>query len=500
MAIPNTTDDLKDLVGSTLTGQPPSPGAPAATYRLERHLGSGGQGSVFLARRADATGEAAVVVKIWRPSFVLPQPDVAGLVLRKEWAALARLNERVPPTPFVVRLLDGGEVQIAQRFQTVDLPWLALEHVHGGVLGTTLGERVEASVASTGHAFGPARARRMLGCIVEGVTAIHEAGIVHRDLKPSNVLVCGTELDELAKVADFGLARPMGLASTFGRLSVGTPGYAAPEQLSGESVGPWSDVFSLAAIAYYVIAGEDMFDGPPAMQMARAYAGELAPLPTRARVDPAWKASPRALGRIESVLRAARSATSRPARRACASSGPSSSRRSRTRRRAAGSRPTRAARARCTTTRTSRGPSRSRTAPRSAWASAPWPSIRTGTRSPRARTGSSIGRARAGCPCPRRKAWMQAGSAASCASDRADGSRTASAACWRCSRRTRCCTRSGSARACRSAAWASAPSATSRSRACRSRARAASPPARPCSTRATRPGGARRCRSRAWPR
>ena len=304
MTFPITSDDLQDLCGVTLTGQAAAPGTDPQAYRLVRHLGSGGQGSVFLAERAAGAGDRAVVVKIWRPSFVLAEPEVADLVLRKEWGALARLNDRVPPTPFVVRLLDGGLVPVAQRFQQAELPWLALESVHGGALGTTLRERVDVSIAATGHAFGPARARRVLGCIAEGAQAIHDAGIVHRDLKPTNVLVCGSESDELAKVADFGLARQMGITSTFGRLSVGTPGYAAPEQLSGEAVGPWCDVFALSAIAYFVLTGENMFDGPPAMSIARAYSGEFQSLPTRPRLDPTWKGASRSLARLESVLRA----------------------------------------------------------------------------------------------------------------------------------------------------------------------------------------------------
>jgi serine/threonine protein kinase len=304
MTYPVTSDDLRDLVGVTLTGQGRGPDAPAEAYRLVRQLGSGGQGTVFLAERAAEAGDRAICVKIWRPSFVLAEPQVADLVLRKEWAALARLNDRVPPTPFVVRLLDGGLVEVAQRYAKAELPWLAIEYVHGGALGTTLRERVDQSIAQTGHAFSPARARRVLECIVEGVAAIHDAGIVHRDLKPTNVLVCGSEADELAKVADFGLARPLGMTSTFGRLAVGTPGYAAPEQVGGEAVGPWCDVFSVAAIAYFVLTGEDMFDGAPAVRLARAFAGEFASLPTRPKLDPAWKDAPRALARLESVLRA----------------------------------------------------------------------------------------------------------------------------------------------------------------------------------------------------
>jgi serine/threonine protein kinase len=297
MAFPNTTDDLHDLVGIELDGA-------RGRYILERRLGGGAQGCVFLAKRFVEGGQDTVVVKIWRPSFVLAHPDLATLVLKKEYVALARLNDRIPPTPFVVRLLDGGEVVVVQRFATTTLPWLALEYVHGGVLGTTLKERVQQAVKTTGHAFGPVRASRVLHSIVEGVLAIHEAGVVHRDLKPTNVLVCGVGADELAKVADFGLARPLGLQSTFGQLAVGTPGYAAPEQMESDKVGPWSDVFSVAAIAYFAITGEDMFYGTPVLQMANVYSGNFLPIDGRPQIDPTWKGS-RALVNIEQVLRRA---------------------------------------------------------------------------------------------------------------------------------------------------------------------------------------------------
>ena len=117
MSYPITSDDLTDLVGVTLTGQALASGSGPQAYRLVRHLGSGGQGSVFLAERAAGAGDRSVVVKIWRPSFVMADPEIAEIVLRKEWAALARIAEREPPTPFVVRLLAGGLVDVAQRYQ-----------------------------------------------------------------------------------------------------------------------------------------------------------------------------------------------------------------------------------------------------------------------------------------------------------------------------------------------------------------------------------------------
>lgn len=298
MEIPNTTDDLGDLVGVELAGR-----RPGWRFRIERRLGGGSQGNAFLSTRISEGGTDPVVVKIWRPSFVLAHAELANLVLRKEYVALARLNDHVPPTPFVVRLIDGGEITVRMRFASVTLPWLAIEYVHGGALGTTIGERVREHVSSSGTALPPVRVRQLLGGIVAGLSAIHEAGIIHRDLKPSNVLVCGVGEDEMAKVADFGLSRPVGMSSTFGELAVGTPGYAAPEQMDAARVGQWSDVFSLAAIAFFLIAGEDMFDGTATVKMANVYSGQFRPLGQRQLVDPIWTKG--ALQRVENILRRA---------------------------------------------------------------------------------------------------------------------------------------------------------------------------------------------------
>src|SRR4029079_2608710 len=93
-----------------------------------------------------------------------------------------------------------------------------------------------------------------------GLLAVHEVGVIHRDLKPDNVLCCGFGGDEMFKIADFGVARPAGIA-TFNSAIVGTPGFVAPEISAGDprAIGPWSDIFSLAAVIFFVLTGEDYF-------------------------------------------------------------------------------------------------------------------------------------------------------------------------------------------------------------------------------------------------
>ena len=86
----------------------PSELQPGVTYRLERQIGEGGMGSAYLALRQAPDGLSPVVVKLVRPAFGQGSERAAALVVQKEAVALGRLNERVPPCPFVVRLVDTG--------------------------------------------------------------------------------------------------------------------------------------------------------------------------------------------------------------------------------------------------------------------------------------------------------------------------------------------------------------------------------------------------------
>jgi eukaryotic-like serine/threonine-protein kinase len=231
---------------------------PGVRYLLERHVGEGGMGMAYLARRESPEGVSPVVVKVVLPKLGAEiSPD---LVATKEAVALGRLNERVPLCPFVVRFVDTGR---APLFSARPTPWIAIEYVHGGVEGTTLEDRVMYSIHKTGFAFDPLRAGHALRCLSAGLAAIHGVGVIHRDLTPGNVLCCGFGESEIFKISDFGLARPLGLKRTFQGVEVGTLGYAAPEQMleSENEVRESADVFSLACVVYYLLTGEHYFDG-----------------------------------------------------------------------------------------------------------------------------------------------------------------------------------------------------------------------------------------------
>jgi hypothetical protein len=134
--------------------------------------------------------------------------------------------------------------------------WLATEYVPG----PSLGEAVEA------HGPWPEHGVRALGAgLAEALEAIHAAGVIHRDLKPSNVLLA----QDGPRVIDFGISvAAEATALTRTGMTVGTPGYMSPEQLSGSApVGPASDVFSLGAVLTYAATGIGPFGTGPAQAL-----------------------------------------------------------------------------------------------------------------------------------------------------------------------------------------------------------------------------------------
>ncbi|HEY6081430.1 MAG TPA: serine/threonine-protein kinase [Polyangiaceae bacterium] len=243
---------------------------PGTSYQLEHKLGEGATALAYLAKRQGPDGEWPAVIKLIQPHVVKDSSERALTIIKKEAVALGRLNERVPPTPFVVRLLDTGTLAFKAFGKAFDLPWIALEYVHGGIEGTTLHDRVGYSVRETGFAFDPQRVARAVMALAKGMDEIHAVGVVHRDAHPGNVLCCGAGETEIFKMSDFGIARPIGLTATFGAVTIGTPGYIAPEQYDERGVvGPLCDLFSLGAIVFYVLTGENLFEGrSPGQAMA----------------------------------------------------------------------------------------------------------------------------------------------------------------------------------------------------------------------------------------
>jgi eukaryotic-like serine/threonine-protein kinase len=284
-------------------------------FHIEKRLGEGGTAVAYLARRESPLGTSPAVLKIVQTDPAAGS-QTAALVVQKEAVALGRLNERVPPTPFVVRLLEVGTVRVPNLRGHIDLPWLAIEYVHGGLEGTTLDERLEFSLRRTGYAFDPERVARMITHLCEGLAEVHEAQVIHRDIKPNNILCCGFAEDEIFKLSDFGIARPVGVEATFGAAVLGTPGYVAPEQSFSDlgGLGPHSDVFSLGALVYFALTGEHYFKaGTPVQTMMAARSAERRSIVDVPALCPELKAKREACQGIDQAL--ARATAAEPKQR-----------------------------------------------------------------------------------------------------------------------------------------------------------------------------------------
>ncbi len=207
-----------------------APGTPIGPYRVERLLGRGGMGEVYLAARADGQFERRVALKLIRHGARHPE---AALRFRAERQVLARLEH-----PAIARLYDGGETGDG-------IAYLAMEHVEGEPLDAYCDRR----------RLGVPERLALFRRLLDGVAYAHQNLLVHRDIKPGNVLV--TPAGD-PKLLDFGIAKRLDPESGEGAatsLRPMTPGYASPEQVRGEAVTTASDVYALGAVLYELLAG-----------------------------------------------------------------------------------------------------------------------------------------------------------------------------------------------------------------------------------------------------
>jgi serine/threonine-protein kinase len=227
-------------------------------YRLDKRLGRGAMGQVYLARDENLITRR-VAVKTIRPD-VLSDEDL------QEGEAIARFEREARTAasvqhPNVIDVTDFGKSDEGVFF-------LVMEYVEGESLYQLLRREGTLSVQ---------RAHALLRQICAGVEAAHDEGILHRDLKPANVFIVqrkkkdGTiSVDDLVKVGDFGLAKIIsqslaGDASGSGPASrgiLGTPEYMAPEQMqSGANLDARADIYALGAMAYHMLGGRPPFTG-----------------------------------------------------------------------------------------------------------------------------------------------------------------------------------------------------------------------------------------------
>lgn len=218
-------------------------------YELIASVGAGAMGEVYLAR--DSRLGRNVALKVLPSTFTRDSERVARF--QREARLASALNH-----PNIITIYDIGQVG--------ETWYLAAEFVDG----VTIRERLKAGRISLEEALGIATQ------CTRALAAAHQAGIIHRDLKPENIMI---RPDGEVKVVDFGLARVAGPAAhvdadaTQSGALLGTPRYMSPEQARGQQLDFRTDIFSLGAVLFEMIAGRPAFAGDTAADVFAALLG-----------------------------------------------------------------------------------------------------------------------------------------------------------------------------------------------------------------------------------
>ena len=235
--------DLTRLVGLKL-----------GNYRLERLLGHGRMGVVYLAQDVALLRPTAIKVLSWSAA------DAQGQDPLRWFLAEARL---------VARINHPRVVQVYGAARHGDFTIIAMEYVAG--------QSAEALVAG-GVPMPPDQATDVLVQVASALDAAHRSGVVHRDVKPANLLV---GQDGVVKLGDFGMALGEEIGAGTARLRVGTPYYTAPEVWRGDPATPASDLYSLGATYHQLLTGVPPFPGADQAAVERAHLAEPPPDPRR---------------------------------------------------------------------------------------------------------------------------------------------------------------------------------------------------------------------------
>lgn len=247
------------------------------SYELVEQLGAGGMGEVWRARHRLLAREAAI--KLVRPEVLGAGTGAEARLLLRRFEREAQATAQLS-SPHSIRLFDFGATDDARFYYAMEL-----------LVGRDL--------ASFVKAFGPLQADRamyLLRQVCHSLDEAHERGLIHRDIKPANIYVCRMGQDyDFVKVLDFGLVKfnalphtpdlPTQTVMTGTHTLMGTPAYMAPEVILGRNdVDRRADVYALGCVAYYMLTGEQVFEGDSPMQaLVDHVAAEPSPPSRRSR-------------------------------------------------------------------------------------------------------------------------------------------------------------------------------------------------------------------------
>lgn len=238
--------------------QPLADGTQFGRYRIERLLGRGSMGVVYLA--LDSRLKRHVAIKIPR---------------HENHPELTERFEREARTMGLVSHRNLCAIHDIAEYEGVR--YLSLAYIDG----ETLSKQLEG-----GERFSPFQIAQRMHKLALATHCAHRAGVVHRDLKPANIMI---DQEDEPVIMDFGLAHSFEQDARLTRSGciMGTPAYMAPEQAQGEldEVGPWSDIYSLGAILYEMLAGRPIYSGNTSRVIRQIISGETPALPSSLRSD-----------------------------------------------------------------------------------------------------------------------------------------------------------------------------------------------------------------------
>jgi serine/threonine-protein kinase len=231
-------------------------GAIFAGFRVQRAIGAGAMGDVYLAE--DVRSGDRVALKVLRAD--LTEDERFRRRFEREGAIASKLDH-----PGVVRTVAAGEAD--------GRLYLAMAYVDGSNLREILRSDSPLDIE---------RALELVAQVADALDAAHRAGLVHRDVKPANVLVTGALGDERALVCDFGLARHVSSVTslTSDRGFVGTIDYVPPEQIEGGTVDRRADIYSLGCVLFECLTGTKPFDRESELAIVFAHLNDPPPRAT----------------------------------------------------------------------------------------------------------------------------------------------------------------------------------------------------------------------------